>query len=123
MKITSNADEVAKKLRTVPAARARRGLAKATRAAAKYLAGNLRQILPRKTGASVAAVKVRAMKRSRTRVGATVRVWIKSGVPYFGFRDLGTSIADGGRFFDRTARTSGPTAIHMIVDQVLQELE
>ena len=122
MKIEGNFAEVERLLALAIPKRAKAGLRKGSRIGAKMLAARLKAAVPKETGRAQREVKVRAMKRSRVRVGATVRVWVRTGVPYYSFRDLGTVKLEGGRYFDRTAKAGGDQALREMADAVLQEL-
>ncbi len=123
MRITHNAPEVAKHLREVVPARARAGLRKGSRAAAKQLAAQLKSAIPSVTGTAKQEVKVRSLKRSRVRVGSTVRVWVRTGVKYYSFRDLGTKKLDGGRYFDKVAKAGGDAALRTMHEGIMAELD
>lgn len=93
--------------RTLKAADAKAALRKGQRAAAKVIAARIKAAAPEKSGAIKRSVKIRAMKRSRVRIG--VRIEVKAY--YAGFVALGTKNIDANEFIQDAVAAVGKTAI------------
>ncbi len=92
MKISvTGVPEVLAKLHKLGFGKIKKALRKGTRAAAKIIAEGVIASWPTVTGKSISEVKVRSLPRSRTRVGTSMRMWVRTGsAPYIAFVELGT---------------------------------
>lgn len=93
--------------RRMKAADAKAALRKGQRAAAKIIAGRIKASTPQKSGAMKRTVKVRAMKRSRVRIG--VRIEVKAY--YAGFVALGTKDIRANDFIQDAVGAVGNEAV------------
>ncbi len=124
MRVTTNDAEVARLLRAVGAKKAKAGLRKGSRAACKILLPVIKAEFPEKTGTAKKAFKVRALPRSRTRVGTQVRGLVAGGAAYYiAFVELGTRQLKRGNFIQGGVASSGSGAIKVFIDTTIAEIE
>lgn len=106
---------------------AKAALRKGTRAGAKVVQAKLKSVTPVDTGAARRAIKVRALKRSRKRVGATARYERPPGanVLYIMVLNYGSKKRNltGTRFVNRAAEEIKPAATREAIAVASAELE
>jgi len=131
--------ELAAVLRSIPENEARRAIRRGTRAGQKIIARAAARLAPKRTGALALSIRVRAMKRRRSRVG-TVVVTGKSlfeGETYYGgFQEFGWKTGrrrvasrttsrrtiQGKHFMEGAARSKGKTAGFVAATVIRSEL-
>jgi HK97 gp10 family phage protein len=92
---------------------------KGTRAGAKMMGRAIEQTAPRGKTGRLGKVKVRAMKRSRTRVGTSASVT----ADYAGVTELGGHREAAQHFVQRAARQAGPAALRRSTEVMRDEIE
>jgi HK97 gp10 family phage protein len=105
--------------RNLKTADGKAALRKGQRAAAKIIASRIKATAPEESGAIKRSVKVRAMKRSRVRIG--VRVEVKAY--YAGFVALGTKEIKANDFIQTAVSAAGSEAIEAGNHAAAAELE
>jgi HK97 gp10 family phage protein len=101
----------------------RRALAKGTRAGAKVLLPIVKGSAPRRSGHLRTVGKVRATKRSRRFVGATVTVQAPADRWYAPFVEWGTKHMSGVRYIERAARRAWRSATIRAVSVIKNHIE
>jgi len=92
------AEALMKKLQDLDTKMARQIARDATREAAKVIAAAAKAAAPVASGATQKAIKVRALKRSRSRIGANAMLgsgWFKGTTFYAAFQELGYQLKNG----------------------------
>ncbi len=127
--------ELIRKLKRLAKKDAKAIIRKATRQAAKIIAPRAKELAPKgpkskdhSPGQLRRAIKVRSMKRSRSRIGAVVSMGDKSfaGDTYYGsFQNWGAKKANipAIEFLDRAAKQKGKQAGKKARDIIRRELE
>ena len=114
--------ELIAKLKAMKGAKAKAVLRKSTRAQAKVIAARAKTEWPTKSGETVRNIKVRALKRSRTRIGHTVRLQVASPTPYRSYVELGTRHMKPRGALKRTAETLGHSAVNAVLEAIEKEV-
>src|SRR5947209_824243 len=117
--VQQGTDRLIGKLRRLKGAEAKAVLRKGCRAGAKVMAAAIKKSLPRRSGRAQKSVKVRAMKRSRKRVGMRVVVDAKTdpgkegqpGIPYSQFGEYGTGHEAAKDWQHKAVASSGTAAL------------
>ncbi len=124
--ILTGADELRRKLQGLANKDAKAALRKGCRAGAKVVAAEARKTAPNKTGLLRSSIKVRALKRSRKRLGYTVVVKLPEGavqIPYGGFVEFGTKHSRAVAFAKEAARESSDEAFRRVTEEAAAEIE
>lgn len=122
----SNSDlkKIEKKLKEVGGKKAASAIRKGSRAGAKIIASKTKDLVPVNTGALKRAIKVRALKRSRTRIGAQVQLSGSafSGRFYGGYVEYGTKKHKGAQFMRKASKQAGGKALEESINVIRGEL-
>lgn len=117
-------------LRTLAGPQAKKVIRTAARKALKPVAAAARTLAPRDTGALAKAVKIRALKRSRSRTGARVTIGAGEFIGktfYGGFQEWGWTTKSGRkvaglRFLREAADTQKSNALMIYRNEIRQEI-
>jgi HK97 gp10 family phage protein len=114
--------ELDAQLKLVEANVGRKAGRKATREGAKIVAADAKRLVAHDTGLLESSIKVRALKKQRTRFGHGVAMgaeYVAEGLPHYGrFVELGTKYMDADPFL-RPALYGNANEVHQTFRQVL----
>ena len=117
--------ELMRVLKNIPKKSAAKGIRKGTRAGAKIIQGRAKSLAPRASGSIRRHIKVRAMKRSRKRIGAMIALKVTDGARHGAFVALGTKYMEGREFMrlavDEKKSAAGREAIRIIKSTIEKE--
>lgn len=123
MKVTiPGAEQVMERMRLAVVSKAKKGIRKGSRAGAKVVQARAKALAPKRSGLTQRSIKVRALARSRVRMGASCTLHVAEGAFYAAFVDLGTRFTTGRRFMKRAAEETADEAGRTFVDGILAEL-
>lgn len=124
--ILTGSDDLRRKLAGLKDKDVKAAVRKGTRAGAKLMAAETRKAAPSKSGLLRKSIKVRALKRSRKRIGHMVAVKLPDGavkVPYAGFVEFGTKRMKAVEFAKDAAKDSGEQALRQVCEEAAAEIE
>ena len=131
MQITAEVQNVHKVMEQLAAfgkVKVRAAFSKGARAGCKIIAAKMKELVPADKGILKAAIKVRALPRSRQRFGAMVTTQVEGTKAFYaGFVDLGHKTRSGSqvvgmRYMKRAAEQSEGTAMSALLSVMQQEL-
>ncbi len=123
--ILTGASELQRKLRDQLPKHAKAAMRRGCRAAAKMIAAAEKAIIPEVTGQTGQSVKVRAIKRSRVRLGVRVEVQARDpqGRPYAAGPELGTHRIQPKHWERQAVEQTGDAALNRCGEVATAALE
>jgi len=120
-----NVKPLIKKLKTLPQKVENKVCKKASRNAAKVQQKEAKQRFPKRTGDARAAIKVRAMKRKKGRIGANVIISTAEGSAgfYAKFVELGTENQEAQETIKEAAEATQEKAADMMTKELADGIE
>jgi HK97 gp10 family phage protein len=89
----------------------RKAVRRGSRAGAKIVQAEAKRNAPVDTGALVAGIKVRSIKRSRRYIGTNCTIRVKGGVKYAGFQEYGTKRNPATKYMTKAVKSQESSAM------------
>lgn len=119
--------ETVGKLLTFPKKQATKAIRKGLRAGAKVMTAAVKAATPVRSGALRRAIKTRAMKRSRNKIGVRTTIgaegFYKGKTFYGAFVEFGTKKMDARHFMEKAAKRVATSAGQTAINTMQREME